>query len=112
MTHRWLPHLDPRELAEELTRSRGALEDTFGTTFDSLAYPMGGWDRGVRDATEVAGYRTAITCDRGLSLGRTDPLGLRRAFAPDHAEDLDLLLSGAYTWLRPVDSWRTRGGPR
>ena len=49
--------------------------------------------------------------DCGLNTARTPHLSLRRAFVPTAAEDLRLLLDGAYTVLRPLDTWRRRRGP-
>jgi len=31
---------------------------------------------------------------------------------PQALADFGLVLDGAYTWLRPLDSWRARKGPR
>jgi hypothetical protein len=42
---------------------------------------------------------------------RTPRLSLRRAFVPTDPADLRLVLDGAYTMLRPLDSWRSRKGP-
>lgn len=112
VTHRWLPHLALRELDRELVDSRAALEDLLGAPVSSTAYPMGGWNRQVRAATQRAGYQTAVTVDRGSSTRRRHRLALRRTFAPGTVADFRLVLDGAYSWLRPVDSWRTRSGPR
>jgi peptidoglycan/xylan/chitin deacetylase (PgdA/CDA1 family) len=111
VTHPWLPRLGPDELARELVESRATLEELLGTTVTSLAYPTGGWNAAVRAAAATAGYRLAITVDRGLNTVRTPHLSLRRAFVPTDPQDLRLLLDGAYTMLRPLDSWRSRKGP-
>jgi peptidoglycan/xylan/chitin deacetylase (PgdA/CDA1 family) len=112
VTHRWLPHLPPGELERELIDSRRELEDLLGAAVSSTAYPMGGWNRRVRAAAQRAGYHSAVTVDRGASTRRRHRLALRRTFAPATVADFRLVLDGAYTWLRPVDRWRTRSGPR
>ncbi|MDQ1715444.1 MAG: hypothetical protein QOC60_1389, partial [Frankiaceae bacterium] len=71
-------------------------------------YPMGGWNRAVRNAAATAGYRIGVTVDRGVNSPRRHPLALRRSVAPRTVEDFELMLDGAYTWLWPVD--RVRGG--
>jgi peptidoglycan/xylan/chitin deacetylase (PgdA/CDA1 family) len=109
-THPWLPRLGAAELERELVDSRAALEDVTGRPVTSIAYPTGGWDAAVRAAAAEAGYDVGVTCDRGRNSARHDRLALRRAFAPDTVRDFDLLLDGAYTWLRPFDRWRTREG--
>jgi peptidoglycan/xylan/chitin deacetylase (PgdA/CDA1 family) len=111
MSHRWLPHLPPDELARELVESRRSIEELVDRPVGALAYPVGGWDRRVCEAARLAGYDVALTVDRGTNSPHTDRLALRRAFAPDNVADFELLMAGALTWLRPIDRWRMRNGP-
>ena len=111
VSHRWLPHLAPADVDLEVASSRAVLEDLLGRPVLDFAYPMGGWSARVRDSVAAAGYRSAVTVDRGRSSSRSDPLALRRAFAPRDEVDFVRTLSGAYTFLRPLDRWRTRNGP-
>ncbi len=73
---------------------------------------MGGWNSTIRDAAAAAGYKIGVTVDRGLNREARDPLALLRSIAPEGVADFGLVLDGAYTWLRPLDSWRARKGPR
>lgn len=111
-THPLLPSLDDDRLRHELRASRAALGDLLGREVTSFAYPTGAWDRRVRSATGAAGYRTGITVDRGRATARSAPLSLPRAFVPHEVADLELLLDGAYTYLRPLDLLRRKGGTR
>ena len=111
VTHPWLPGLDLDEVKRELVESRAAIEDLLGRQVDSLAYPTGCWSPAVRAVAAEAGYRIGITVDRGLNTTRTPRLSLRRSFAPTDPVDLRLVLDGAYTVLRPLDTWRRRRGP-
>jgi peptidoglycan/xylan/chitin deacetylase (PgdA/CDA1 family) len=111
VTHRWLPHLDAATVRAECRDSKAALEDLLQRPVTSFAYPMGGWDARVRLAVVDAGYARAVTVDRGRNTPRTDPYALRRAFAPPSPGDLTRIMDGAYTFLRPLDAWRTRNGP-
>jgi peptidoglycan/xylan/chitin deacetylase (PgdA/CDA1 family) len=111
VSHRWLPHLDDATVELEVGSSRAMLEDLLGVPVLDFAYPMGGWNASVRDRVAAAGYRSAVTVDRGRSSSRSDPLALRRAFAPRDEVDFARTLSGAYSFLRPLDRWRTRNGP-
>ncbi|MDN4174396.1 polysaccharide deacetylase family protein [Nocardioides sp. SOB77] len=111
VSHPWLPALDDDALERELVDSRVVLEELLGRPVRSLAYPTGGWEPRVRAAADRAGYTVGITVDRGLNTGRVHPLSLRRAFVPSGAADLRHILDGAYTFLRPLDRWRSRGGP-
>jgi peptidoglycan/xylan/chitin deacetylase (PgdA/CDA1 family) len=111
VTHPWLPRLEQPRLETELAESRQTLGDLLGREITSVAYPTGGWDPRVRAAAERAGYGIGVTVDRGLNSARVPQLSLRRAFVPDDPRDLRLILDGAYTVLRPLDRWRSRGGP-
>lgn len=111
VSHPWLPALDDADLRRELVDSRAALEDLLGRPVRSVAYPTGGWDPRVRAAAAAAGYTVGITVDRGLNTDVVHPLSLRRAFVPSDPADLRHILDGAYTFLRPLDRWRSRGGP-
>ena len=111
VTHRWLPHLDAATVHAECRDSKAALEDLLQRPVTSFAYPMGGWDARVRHSVAATGYDLAVTVDRGRNTARTDRYALRRAFAPPDPADLTRILDGAYTFLRPLDAWRTRNGP-
>lgn len=111
VSHPWLPCLDRDAVKHELVDSRVAIEELLDRPVRSLAYPTGGWTPAVRSVAAEAGYQVAITVDRGLNTARTPRLSLRRAFVPTDSEDLRLLLDGAYTVLRPLDTWRRRRGP-
>lgn len=112
VTHRWLPHLTRSEVADELGASRRTLEDLLQKPITSFAYPMGGWNASIRDQVGEAGYDVGITVDRGRNGRGQDPLALRRAFAFDSSADFQLQLQNAFTWMRPIERWRTRSGPR
>lgn len=112
MTHPWLPHLRRQEVAVEVRCSRDRLEQMLQRPVRTFAYPMGGWNAQVRDEVEAAGYEAAITVDRGVNQPTQDALALRRAFAFDRERDFRWQLDGAYDWMRAVERWRTRNGPR
>jgi peptidoglycan/xylan/chitin deacetylase (PgdA/CDA1 family) len=111
VSHPWLPTTAPETRSWELLESRLSLQDLLGVPVRSLAYPTGGWNAAVRRATEEAGYTVGVTVDRGLNPPSQDTLALRRSFLPHDMDDVDLILEGAYTWLRPVDAVRRRKGP-
>lgn len=112
VTHRWLPDLDPREAARELRESKAALENLLDREVSAFAYPVGGWNPVLRDAVGAAGYQVGVTVDRGRNAAGQHPLSLRRAFAFDRPEDFRMQLEGAFTWMRPLERWRMRRGPR
>lgn len=78
LTHPILPLLSDEALERELRISREIIESMTGTTCRLLAYPNGDHDDRVRAATQRAGYRWAVTMERGRNSPRTNPLALRR----------------------------------
>jgi peptidoglycan/xylan/chitin deacetylase (PgdA/CDA1 family) len=109
-SHRYLPALSHANIRTEIADSRRILEDILGQEVRSLSYPMGGWNRSIRDLTAAAGYTTAVTSDRGSNLRGRDPLSLRRQPAEEDPVLLDGLVRGSYDFLRPIDRFRRPSG--
>jgi len=78
VTHDSFLHLDPAELARELTESRSLLESMIGAPVEWLAYPYGDFSAEVTEAAKRAGYRGAVTTIEGLADGRCRPHELTR----------------------------------
>ena len=70
VTHPYLPPLTLGEARAEISDSKKMLEDLLGRSVTSFSYPMGGWNRSLRDTVAEAGYRTAVTV-----LERIEPPG-------------------------------------
>lgn len=78
LTHPILPLLSDETLEQELRVSREIIESMTGTTCRLLAYPNGDHDDRVRAAAQRAGYRWAVTMERGRNRPGANPLALRR----------------------------------
>lgn len=78
MTHPILPLLDDEALERELQISRDTIESMTGGNCHLLAYPNGDHDERVRAAAQRAGYRWAVTMERGSNDPGTDPFALLR----------------------------------
>jgi peptidoglycan/xylan/chitin deacetylase (PgdA/CDA1 family) len=73
VTHRGASGLAPTELDEELTGSKGQLEEELGAPIDLFAFPYGDAGGGeARHALARAGYRAACLYGGGLV---TEPIG-------------------------------------
>jgi peptidoglycan/xylan/chitin deacetylase (PgdA/CDA1 family) len=82
--HGWLDRLDPGEVDEELLRSRKRIEAETAQPCRALAYPNGNWNESVATAARRAGYKLALTQDRGPNrAGELQPLALRRLQVPE-----------------------------
>lgn len=79
MSHARLTDLSPDRLADELERSRLALEERFGRLVTSLCYPYGAVNEAVKEATERAGYFFGVASDSGPVRIGDDLFEIRRA---------------------------------
>jgi len=77
-THPTLTRLDDEQLAEETHGSREELQRQLDEPVRSLAYPYGGFDQRVAQATEEAGFAGACTVENTLVNRGEDPLTVPR----------------------------------
>ena len=78
VNHPRLPDLPVKDRDEEISRSKAILEDVLGEAVESFAYPFGRYDPAVRDAVVSAGYKTALTVNRGLANAAPNPYEIPR----------------------------------
>jgi peptidoglycan/xylan/chitin deacetylase (PgdA/CDA1 family) len=76
--HRRLDELRDWELTDEVATSKVQLEDQIQASVRSFAYPHGAYDRRVREAVVVAGYRSAAAVKNAVSHARDDPFAIAR----------------------------------
>ena len=77
-THPRLSRIPRAQAKEEIRASKKKLEDRFGQPIEHFAYPYGDYDEAVLDLVREAGFKTAVTMDRGVNPRRTDPFRLKR----------------------------------
>lgn len=107
--HPILPRCSSERAEAEIVRSKLDLQTTLGTEAYALAYPNGEYsERDIRLA-ERAGYRCALTLDRGFNTETTPLFKLRRICIPDDADQHELIVkvSGLWGEIRAVLGWRT-----
>jgi peptidoglycan/xylan/chitin deacetylase (PgdA/CDA1 family) len=97
---------EPVAVAEsEITRCRTLLEDTTGKPVDSFAFPGGFHDTRELQLLRQAGYRIAVTVEKGVNYPETDPLRLRRiSLSWDEPHHLAFKLAFA-DWLFGTNRW-------
>ena len=76
--HRRLDELRDWELADEVVTSKAQLEQQTQASVPSFAYPHGAYDRRVRQAVVVAGYRSAVAVKNAVSHTSDDPFAIAR----------------------------------
>jgi peptidoglycan/xylan/chitin deacetylase (PgdA/CDA1 family) len=77
-SHPQLSTLSVEALQEELQGSKSALEKKLNTKVDHFCYPYGNLDPSVKEAVQKAGYRSAVTTQRGHVVERFDSFLLPR----------------------------------
>ena len=79
LTHALLPPLEDEARQREIVGGKAALEDSFGASVTSFAYPFGIYGDPELAAVAEAGYRHAVTTDAGISLDvDAEALALKR----------------------------------
>ena len=79
-THPFLTRLTSRRMEDEIAGSKAALEERLDTSVDFFCYPYGDYDEKVVTAVRKAGYRAAVTTNRGLIHEGDDPFAMNRSF--------------------------------
>lgn len=103
MSHAYLPDCTPEVLAIEVESSKKILEKELGTQVDYFAYPVGGFNNGVKKLMPQAGFKAAFTTNRGQDRWNRDAYQLNRIrFGDKDTYDMDLRvkLSGYYNLFR------------
>jgi len=78
LTHPFLTRINPSVMAREISESKTELEDLLGEEIAFFSYPDGKYHSEAVRAVKAAGYRAALTCDRGSAIRSDDPLLLPR----------------------------------
>jgi len=77
-THPELTRIQSDELNKEIAGSKNEIEDHLDRTIDAFCYPGGNQNKEVQEAVKKAGYRHAVTTQRGHVDKGYDPFALRR----------------------------------
>lgn len=77
-THPMLTQIDRSRQRREIRESKFALENLVNEEIKYFCYPNGDYDDGVVDCTREAGYKAALTCDRGAATPIENPFVLPR----------------------------------
>lgn len=106
-SHPILPRCTTAEAKEEIVESKADIEQLFGWTVTSLAYPNGDYSERDIQLTRDAGYLCALTVDEGHNDARTDLFRLKRVPIDDDAGVSELLVKAS--GLMPViKAWVSR----
>jgi peptidoglycan/xylan/chitin deacetylase (PgdA/CDA1 family) len=79
-THPFLTRIGNDRAREEIYRSKKTIEEQAGSSVEAFCYPYGDCNDTVKNIVREAGYKVAVTTNRGSVHAGDDPLVLRRAF--------------------------------
>lgn len=79
-THPFLTKIGREHAKEEIYRSKEIIEEQTGNSIETFCYPYGDCNHAVEAMVREAGYKVAVTTNRGSVHAGDDPLVLRRAF--------------------------------
>lgn len=94
--HAYLPRLSLIQAQDEIAGSKKVIEDHLGHSIDDFCYPSGGFTGEVKRLVKEAGYRAAVTTNRGKERLNVDLYELKRI----HMNNTDDRYSGLILWFK------------
>ena len=104
--HTYLPVVSREQARRELVESKQMLEQQLGRSIDWLSYPVGGFTPEIQALVRAAGYRAALTTNRGVSKRSDDLFAIRRIKVTErdrHPAVFWVKLSGYYDLFRRLE---------
>jgi len=100
--HVYLPDVSPDAARDEIFGSKKIIEEHLGHTIDYFCYPFGGFTEEVQGVVQEAGFKAAVTTNRGEDRLNRDLFALRRVRMKNSDNTLVLWakLSGYYNFFR------------
>lgn len=86
--HPCLPKCDYNEAEFEITNCKTTLENEYGCSINSLAYPNGDYTEREIEIAKKAGYKYCLSIDKGYNSILSDPYRLKR-LDPNDTDNLD-----------------------
>jgi peptidoglycan/xylan/chitin deacetylase (PgdA/CDA1 family) len=94
--HAYLPELSLAQAQDEIAGSKKMIEDHLGHGIDYFSYPSGGFTEDVKRLVKEAGYKAAVTTNRGKGRFNLDLYELKRV----HMNNADDQYSGLILWFK------------
>ena len=104
MSHPFLDSVSPApDLEKEIRGSKAVLESMLGKPITMFAYPLGRFNKDVRQRVIDAGYRVAVGTNPGKKIGNDDVFALKRLRISENAGNLFVFwfeTTGYYNLIR------------
>jgi peptidoglycan/xylan/chitin deacetylase (PgdA/CDA1 family) len=94
--HVYLPRTSAIQGQDEIAGSKKVIEDHLGHSINYFAYPSGGFTEEVKRFVKEAGYKAAVTTNRGKDRFNVDLYELKRI----HMNNTDGQYSGLILWIK------------
>ncbi len=94
--HVYLPEASLAIAQDEIAGSKKMIEDHLGHSIDDFCYPSGGFTKEIKRLVKEAGYKAAVTTNRGKDKLNVDLYELKRI----HMNNTDDRYSGLILWFK------------
>ena len=94
--HVYLPRADLIKAQDEIAGSKKIIEDHLGHSIDYFCYPSGGFTEEIKRLVKEAGYKAAVSTNRGRDKFNIDLYELKRI----HMNSTDDEYSGLIMWFK------------
>jgi len=94
--HVYLPTASSEQAQDEIAGSKKIIEDHLGHKIDYFCYPSGGFTEEVKRFVQDAGFKAAVSTNRGKTLFNQDLYELKRI----HMNNGDDRYSGLILWVK------------
>lgn len=94
--HAYLPDLTLEQARDEVVGSKKIIEDHLGHPVDFFCYPSGGYTIEVKQLVKEAGFKAAVTTNRGKDRYNFDLFALNRI----HIKNSDGRFGGIILWFK------------
>ncbi len=104
--HAYIPDLSKKQMKDEIAGSKRVIEEHLGRPICCLAYPTGGFNEEAKAIVALAGYKAALTTNRGYDRYDIDTYELGRIHINNWDNEITLRgkLSGYYNLFRSLRS--------
>jgi len=103
MTHPWLPSQSVQGLDSEITGSKRAIESHLKKPIGAFCYPIGGFNKDVRQKVIESGYKIAVATNPGKRYPKHDLFAMKRIKIAKTSDNMFVFwfeTSGFYTWFK------------
>ena len=103
LSHPWLPNMAVQKLDSEIMDSKRSIESHIGKGALAFSYPLGGFNKDVREKVIKAGYKIAVATNPGKRYPRHDLFAMKRLRISSTSDNLFVFwfeITGFYTWIK------------